>query len=80
MLGKLNFASLFLPNFKETIQPLIDLMGGKSDHKWTEAHTGALNELGRAVWERIRLSICDNKLPITMHVDAGDTFGTVALV
>lgn len=80
LVGKFNFASLFLGDFKSMIAPLIQLMGCRSDHTWTKQHTWALNRLGAAVWEGLTLSIFDPQVKLTVHIDAGDEFGEVALV
>lgn len=45
ILGKLVWASPFIPSYKRIVAPLEALLSRKSDGKWTMDHTAALNTL-----------------------------------
>ena len=45
LLGRLNFASQFIPNYRRMIQPFLILMSKYSDGQWTQLHTNRLDEL-----------------------------------
>ena len=35
-------------------------------------HTNALNTLGELVWRRLKLTLADPKLPLSVHVEVDD--------
>ena len=35
LLGKLNFASTFVPNYRKIVAPLLKLLSKRSDGRWT---------------------------------------------
>ena len=41
MVGKLNFAGKFVPDFKQRVKPIINLLGSKRAHRYTEPADGA---------------------------------------
>ena len=45
LLGRLNFASPFIPKYKTLVKPIENLLGKKKEAKWTEACTQAINVL-----------------------------------
>ena len=45
VLGKLNFAATFIPDFKRVIKPLVSLLSSRSDGRWTVECTDALNKV-----------------------------------
>jgi hypothetical protein len=45
LMGRLNFASTFIPDYRRKVQILLNLLSKKSDGKWTRAHTDCLNSL-----------------------------------
>lgn len=49
LMGRLNFASNFIPNYRRLVRPLIKLMSKSSNGTWTIEHTNALNEVASAV-------------------------------
>ena len=79
LLGKLNFASTFVADYKRKVAPLINLLSSKSGGQWTEEHTQALNELGEMIWQRTKLALVDMQRPLRLHVDADDTHLSVVL-
>lgn len=79
LLGKLNFASQFVAHFKQLVAPLVALMGNSSDGQWLPAHTEVLNQLGEAVWKRMKLALCDTSAPARLHVDVDEEYCSVVL-
>ena len=59
VLGKLNFASKFLPNYQRLVRPLKALLSKHSDHKWTQEHTAALNQLLQLASQKLKLTVAD---------------------
>ena len=43
LMGRLNFASSFIPDYRRIVQPILNLMNKRSDGIWTEEHTNTLN-------------------------------------
>ena len=48
LMGCLNFAGQFVPDFRRRVRPLLRLMKGAGG-RWTEEHTAIVNELARLV-------------------------------
>ena len=48
LMGRLNFAGQFIPDYKRRVRPLLQLMKGAGG-RWTEDHMAIVNELARLV-------------------------------
>ena len=59
VMGKLNFASQFIPDYKRVVKPLKALMSQTSDGRWTQECTDTLNYLVQQVLLRVKLSVVD---------------------
>ncbi len=55
LVGKLMWASPFIPNFKTLIKPIEGLLGGKEEVKWTRQCTEAVNLLVEQIFKRYAL-------------------------
>lgn len=55
LLGKLLWASPFVPRYKELVAPIERLLSPKGSGEWTAECTSALNELLRVIGDRISL-------------------------
>ena len=53
LIGKLNWASSFVPGYKKLIRPIESLLSHKNKATWTEAHTEALNQLLNLIFTRL---------------------------
>ena len=73
LLGKFNFCSQFLPDYRRRAKPLLALLSSRSDGKWTAEHTCIANDLAREVRKRIRLGIVDFAREGRLHVDCDYT-------
>ena len=69
LLGRLNYASLFVPNYSKIVQPIVRLLGAKGDGMWTEEHTSCLNQIVTIVQQKIQLGHFDLLAPTYLHVD-----------
>ena len=49
LLGHLNFAAQFIPNYKRQVKPLTQLLKGSGGGQWREEPTHILNELAQLV-------------------------------
>lgn len=72
VLGKFNYAARFIPGYQKAVLPLKALMSKRSDHKWTLAHTQALNELLRLAELALKLKVADPLEPFDLWVDMDD--------
>jgi hypothetical protein len=68
VLGRLLWASPFIPNFKERIKPIEALLSPKSPGVWTKSCTEALNELLRIIECRFTLAIANPHEPLAVDV------------
>ncbi len=59
VLGKLNWASSFVPNFKRLVAPIEELLQRGSKGAWTQQCTAALNALVDIIFKRLRLGVAD---------------------
>ena len=93
LLGKLNFCSVFVPDYKRLVRPLTSLLSAKSDGRWGPEHTQALNTLVRLTAQRMAIGLMDYEAPANLHVDEdsqdcsgvltqgqGDSYTIVAMV
>ncbi len=79
MLGRLLWASPFIPNYKQKVAPIEALLSPSGPGEWTEECTAALNLLLRDVERRLTLTVARPKDPVELHVSLGPTSGMVAL-
>lgn len=80
LLGKLNFASLFVPNYTKIVAPIVRLLSRASDGIWKAEHTSALNQIVEIVLKRIQLGYYDITKPAYLHVDVDEGHLAVTLV
>ena len=80
MVGKLNFAGKFVPDFKRRVKPIMNLLGTKSEGVWRSEHTEVLNQLMELVFKRLQLGLYDAKKPIKIHVNADENDCSAVLV
>lgn len=57
LLGRLQWASSFVPRFKSLVAPIEQLLSARTSFRWTPCCTDALNELVRHVHARLRLRL-----------------------
>ena len=65
IVGKLVWASGFLPNFKEEIRPIEALLS-RTTTSWTAECTDTLNRLVALIFRRMRLGLIDYSLPVNL--------------
>ena len=79
IVGKLVWASGFIPNFKEEIRPIEALLSHKDTAAmWNTNCTAALNRLVALIFHRIWLGLIDYAQPVDLY--AGYTSHTVRAV
>ena len=71
LLGRLNFVSGLIPQFKRCIKPIEWLMRMTSDAKWTIECTKALNDLFNTATSNMRLELHQPDRPIQVHYSKG---------
>lgn len=79
MLGRLLWASPFVPNFKEQVKPIEQLLSPKGPGEWTEECTQALNNILRTVERRLTLTIADPYRPMEVYVSVGNETGLAVI-
>jgi hypothetical protein len=79
VLGRLLWASPFVPNFKSLVKPIEKLLSPKSEGLWTEECTAALNAILRLVEKRLTLTLANPREPMQVYVALGDTSGMVVI-
>ena len=57
ILGRMLWASPFVPGFKRMVAPLEKLLGERGSAVWTTECTDAVNKIARAVFRRMELAI-----------------------
>ncbi|ABV59399.1 pol [Spider monkey simian foamy virus] len=79
ILGFLNFARNFVPNFSELVQPLYQLISTASGNfiQWTAEHTLRLNELISALNHAGNLEQRRGDSPLVVKVNASDKTGYI---
>ena len=80
LLGRMLWASPFVPNYKAIAKPIEALLACKGEARWTQQCTDALNEVARVVFQRFSLAIPDSKLACDLHVSLGESTGAVIIV
>ena len=79
LVGKLVWASGFIPNFKEEIRPIEALLSQKDTAAmWNADCTAALNPLVALIFRRMRMGLIDYTQPVDLY--AGYTSHTVRAV
>lgn len=79
MLGRLLWASPFIPDYKRKVRPIEALLSPSSSGEWTMECTLALNSLLRDVERRLTLTIAKPCEPVEIHVALGPESGMVVL-
>lgn len=59
VMGKLNFASKFIPGYNRLSKPLKQLMSHAGGDQWTAEHTASLNALLRLAAAKLKLTVAD---------------------
>jgi hypothetical protein len=77
--GRLLWASPFIPNFKERIQPIEQLLSPKGHGTWTEECTNALNDILRCIEQRLSLAVADPYEPMELYISIGPETGLVVI-
>ena len=77
-MGRLNYASAFVPDFKRRVRPIEALLR-RDGGNWQREHTDALNEIAELVYQRIRLGLVDFQQPARIHVDANASDGSAVM-
>jgi hypothetical protein len=72
LMGSLNFCAPFILDFKRKVAPLIKLLSNRSDGKWREEHTSALNFIAELIWHGLKIYLVDPQKPAHLHCDADD--------
>ena len=68
IVGKLVWASGFIPNFKEEIRPIEALLSRKDTAAmWNADCTAALNQLVALIFHRMRLGLIDYAQPVDLY-------------
>jgi hypothetical protein len=78
-LGRLLWASPFVPNFKTLVEPIEKLLSPKGPGVWTEECTLALNKILRCIEQRLTLATADPYAPMDVYVSVGDESGLAML-
>jgi hypothetical protein len=60
-----------VPNFKELIRPIENLLSPKGTGAWTEECTAALNTILRCIEKRLTLATADPYAPMEVYVSVG---------
>jgi hypothetical protein len=79
VLGRLLWASPFIPNYKQKVRPIEALLSPNGPGEWTSECTAALNALLRDVERRLAMAIAKPMEPVQVHVSMGPESGMVAL-
>lgn len=73
LLGKLVWASPFIPGYKTIVKPLEALLNRTNEGTWDSTCTAALNQLLALVHQRVQLVIADCNQPFMLYpaIEAG---------
>ena len=80
LLGKFNFCSTFIPDYRRKVRPLLSLLQSRNDGRWTKEHTQIANDLARCVQQRIKLGLPDYTVAGRLHVDCDERDCSAILV
>ena len=72
LLGRLNYVSGLIPQFKTRVKPIERLLRASSDAHWTEECTAALNDLFQAAASHLHLELYHPGRPIQVHYSKGE--------
>jgi hypothetical protein len=73
------WASPFIPNFKQRIHPIEQLLSPKGHGTWTEECTTALNDILRCIESRLALAVADPYAPMELYTSIGPETGLVVI-
>ena len=79
LLGRLLWASPFVPNYKEEVKPLEELLSPKSGGVWSATCTAALNQVLRLIEARATLAIAKPHDPTQVYVYLSEKTGMAML-
>ena len=79
VLGRLLWASSFIPDYKRKVRPIEALLSPSGPGQWTPECTLALNGLLRDVEKRLALVIAKPSKPVEVHVSLGPESGMAVL-
>ena len=79
-MGKLNFCSQFVPDYRQKVRPLILLLSMQNAGKWMAVHTQVVNDLATIVQQWICLGLTDFSKPGRLHVDSDEQVCSAILV
>ncbi len=81
VMGKLNFAAKFCPQYNKLSRPLKQLMSHQGESTWTEQHTACLNGLLHMAAAKLHLAVADwgEEVELAVDLEEGDTVGGVVL-
>lgn len=80
VLGRLLWASPFVPDYKALVRPMEALLSPKSGGIWGPECTAALNRVLRVIERRLVLAIADPEIPVEVFVDVRSGVGMAMLV
>ena len=78
-MGRLNYASGFIPKYKELVKPLEALLGRQQKAVWKQKHTTLLNTLLALVFHRLQLHLPDPYAPILIYPGVRDDVSTIVM-
>ena len=78
-MGRLNFASQFIPDYRRIVAPVMSLLGKKGGGQWKAEHTECLNLLAEMIHSRVKLGLCDMNKAVRLHIDEDSENGSVVL-
>lgn len=78
-LGFTGYHQQFVPKYAEHCVPLFELLGSRSDWKWTARHEDAVSKLKDALCQAIVLYMPDFERPFVVYTDASDVGLAAAL-
>jgi hypothetical protein len=78
-LGRLLWASPFIPNFKERVKPIEELLSPKGPGAWTKQCTQALNDMLRTIEQRLTLATADPYAPMEVYISVGPETGLAVI-
>ena len=79
LLGRLKWASTFVPRYKQLIRPVEALLPVDSTFEWTRNCTNAVNNILALVFNCLKLRLPDHTLPFDLYIGFDDHVDTVIL-
>jgi hypothetical protein len=77
-LGKLLWASPFIPEFKKLVMPLESLLSSGNAGEWSPECTQAVNDLTKAMYDQVKLVQGDPNGEFYMYVSVERNVGLIA--